>query len=1859
MAITKIKNYGGAGVGVTPYFDDFNETKNFYRVLYKPGFAVQARELNQMQTIIDAQIDRAGQYAFKDGSRVVKGEVTINNDLDYIQLESVAHTNTLANNAGHSGQYNTSNFVSDFVGKTIKGSNSSGDQIEAKVLKAVAADSSDGSPITLYIKYTKKGDDSNGKRTVQKFVTGEELETTTGTIRYGQVLATGATVDFNAGDSTAGFGGGPVGSLATKPIGVASIAQIDEGVYFIAGSYVYVPASELLLDKYQLAANPNQDDFEWHATKNKPTYLVGLKVTESEVNSGTDTSLLDNASGTNNFSAPGADRYKINAVLAKDHIRKAKRAEDNFINILKVVKGIIRIDRTDKTDQTELTKRLATRTFEESGNYAVRPFQLDLKEHLNNEQGNNGFKLAGAGGDDAKIAIGVEPNVSYIKGFRNENLTTTFVEADKPRGTTDKATEADTFTQLNTGNFIKLSSGSSSTMKGIPPLGSGTDTIELHSVTITQGQVSGSGSGNTQIGTARVKEIAVGAGNTTELYLYNIVMESGSPAPTFSQVKSVKFADSSAVNDFVADLSTVGKRFRNKQQGGVWKLPYNAINDLSNMSYRVRVLSSAITAADGKFTVPNSSGNTDDGDLILAVGATVTKTGSEVVTHSSTSSTSLVLDASAMGFANGTVGKVIFTKIVTSNPRTKTFNTGSTVTINVTDGSAQSYGLGKTDVIKINSITDNAGDNVTDRFILDDGQRENIYLVSKIIKKAGSAPVATGNMVVNFDHYTHGATGDYFSAESYGIGNVSTAEEIANYKRIPQFNSNREGLVELRDCIDFRPVQNDNGSGFKNMGLQPKEGSTFEVDLGYYLPRKDKLIQDINGTFKVIKGVSSEAPVAPEDPEDSIIIATLDLPAFTFDAKNIKVKLKDNKRYTMRDIGNIDKRVKNLEYYTSLSLLEKSAQDTQIFDGNDERFKNGFLVDGFYGHNVGDVTNPDYNVAIDRKNGILRPKCSTKNVALIRAANENNSTANACDKNASIVTMNVINDKVEFASQPYATRHINVNPYDVFTWGGIIKLSPESDEWKEVDVRPDIVIDDTEAYDQFVKMAEEQNILGTVWNEWETNWTGVEMDLWMDPEEDARFGMEEGSGGFRFGEQTRTGFNTSVVFDTVTKEVGNEIVEVNFLPFMRSIKVFFDAQMLKPFSQVFPFFNGSDISAYVKQESFVEYSDTTDGEDTIRTFEGATTHPGTQSELTTDASGRVIGSFIIPRNDVLKFKAGTREFRLTDSSSNDKSAESTFAEAQFHSQGLLEVHQKTIVSTKVPRLVTTEVQENRTITETQNFDPVTWVDPLAQTVLIDEKGGIFLTSVDIFFKSKDAAIPVNLSIRSVENGIPTQKVVPGSEVLKYPTETLAFELGNGSPGGSTPTTAGDIATGGIAIDDTARYGTRFKFEHPIYLPQDQEYAIVLMAQTNNYNVFISEAGETDLVDTSKKVTKQPYNGVLFTSQNASTWTPQQTQDLKFTANRASFDTSQKSTIHLVNRQLPSKLLSANPFRIIASGSNTDIRVRVTHPNHGLYHTGTRKVKFKDAVAIGSLTAAKLNAVHTAVNVEPNSYEIVIPNATAAAGDVGIGGGSAVRVFENFNMDVANIILQNIQLPETEMKFFMRTMNSTTTDQANTTSVALSNFKEVLVNRNLYFENPQAILNANNETDVNQGDGTTDNKSFVLKVEMETNLENISPVIDLNRASVIAIQNEVNDAEGNQSNYNVSSGDGRSYVAEDSATVKTGGSEIAKYITKEVSLNDEATVIRALLNINKPKDANVNLYYKVLGAGSEDSFDDVAWEEIEPDVAVPENNYGQFTEVEYNKTPADNFGSMVFKIVLRAKNSSRVPKVKDFRVIAAT
>ena len=184
------------------------------------------------------------------------------------------------------------------------------------------------------------------------------------------------------------------------------------------------------------------------------------------------------------------------------------------------------------------------------------------------------------------------------------------------------------------------------------------------------------------------------------------------------------------------------------------------------------------------------------------------------------------------------------------------------------------------------------------------------------------------------------------------------------------------------------------------------------------------------------------------------------------------------------------------------------------------------------------------------------------------------------------------------------------------------------------------------------------------------------------------------------------------------------------------------------------------------------------------------------------------------------------------------------------------------MSTKVPRFVSTELTDDRVIQDvaiTRFTDPVEWVDPLAQTFIIDTAGGVFMSSCEIYIAAKDANLPIRLSIRSVENGTPTQQIVPGSDIKVYPSSI-------------TTSTDGSVAT-------------KFTFDHPVYLGQDQEYAIVLISMSDDYKVFIAETGGFDLANTSNRVTKQPYNGVFFTSANASTWTPEQTKDLKFKLNK--------------------------------------------------------------------------------------------------------------------------------------------------------------------------------------------------------------------------------------------------------------------------------------------------------------------------------------------------------------------------------------
>jgi hypothetical protein len=180
---------------VSPYYDDFSEDKKFHRVLYRPGFAVQARELTSQQSILQGQIEKIGEHLFEQGAMVIPGNITI--DIHYEAVKLTSFTGTLTN----------------FVGTTITGGTSG---VKGKVVKVEATDGTD--PDTLFVKYRDSGSSNEGN----VFTDGETLTSS---------ASTGETAVI---DTTA----------------TGSSAHIGAGTYFINGFLVEVAEQTILLDKY-------------------------------------------------------------------------------------------------------------------------------------------------------------------------------------------------------------------------------------------------------------------------------------------------------------------------------------------------------------------------------------------------------------------------------------------------------------------------------------------------------------------------------------------------------------------------------------------------------------------------------------------------------------------------------------------------------------------------------------------------------------------------------------------------------------------------------------------------------------------------------------------------------------------------------------------------------------------------------------------------------------------------------------------------------------------------------------------------------------------------------------------------------------------------------------------------------------------------------------------------------------------------------------------------------------------------------------------------------------------------------------------------------------------------------------------------------------------------------------------------------------------------------------------------------------------------------------------------------------------------------------------------------------------------
>jgi hypothetical protein len=142
--------------------------------------------------------------------------------------------------------------------------------------------------------------------------------------------------------------------------------------------------------------------------------------------------------------------------------------------------------------------------------------------------------------------------------------------------------------------------------------------------------------------------------------------------------------------------------------------------------------------------------------------------------------------------------------------------------------------------------------------------------------------------------------------------------------------------------------------------------------------------------------------------------------------------------------------------------------------------------------------------------------------------------------------------------------------------------------------------------------------------------------------------------------------------------------------------------------------------------------------------------------------------------------------------------------------------------------------------------------------------GVYISSLTVYLKSKSDTMPLICQIRTTENGYPSaNKILPFSTVI--------------------------VQAANVNVSDDATASTEFVFDAPVYLSPGEEYAFVLLAQSIDYEAWISEMGKFKL-GTTERIAQQPYIGSLFKSQNSSTWTPEQTQDMMFLLKKCVFTT---------------------------------------------------------------------------------------------------------------------------------------------------------------------------------------------------------------------------------------------------------------------------------------------------------------------------------------------------------------------------------
>jgi len=1008
----------------SPFFDDFNEDKNFHRVLFRPGYAVQARELTQLQSILQNQVERFGDEVLDNGTILNGCDVELQ-QWNYVKLRDKNANNTILSLS----QFFSGGSVANCV---IEGQTTG---INARVLDIV--DGSEGNApnyLTAFVSYLDSGTDNVTK----SFADNEVL------VFRGAVGNT-----FIAAANT-------INSSAT---GVGLGASATEGVVYHKGNFIRSKQQSGAVSKYTTT----------------PTIRVGFETIETIVDSNQDSSLLDNASGATNFTAPGASRLKISTKIKSKLLTDDSTA--GFFPVMDIQEG--RVIRLKTTGYGDLDDEMAKRTYEESGDYALNPFVVRVEEHLRTDN-NNGVYGASQSGDRDKLVVEVEPSVGYVRGYRTELTDLVRVEIDKAK---EFEVKNDIVVGQAFGNYVICDEVAGTwDFQGIRE-------IELYDgiqQAVTQNRFSNSaGLVGSKIGTANIRGFQYHSGRSGSpdgkfrLYLFNIDMNDGK---TFSQVKSViqqnpnnkksradviqeggvsKLKDTS-LTSLIFPLQSTGVKTLQDGSGSVQTQYVFRTETTGQFNSSGDATITANTAHAGTNQSNDDTGNspslssTDALNLIVVAQqdvttsnktGTVAQNGSTITNHGSTTAfttdysvgdyitvgsnnpqliTAIVSDSSMTvattntytgglahvkfmpagyifnsadltfvstssqhqiqlnegGLSGGFNASVYFDVLRTQcQPDKKVVRKDRYVHINTgshSESKAGPWSLGVPDGAEIKAVymgsntgVTTADELVTTEFRIDDGQRDSMYDIARLVKNPTSKLDLTNKgLLVKFNYFDRDRTAGvgFLTVDSYPVddSNPDAADKIATAE-IQRFTASNGRFFDLRDSVDFRPIKeltatpSTTGTAAAaptNPGLSanfntlsagahlPTPDKNFQADVQRYLPRMDIVSIRQNGVVDVKKGASSESPSLPMQDDNTMTLAGIYIPPYpslspesaTFYGRpsyEVLVNPRDNRRFTMADLRQLESTVEENTNLISLNAFEIDALKNSVLRPDD------------------------------------------------------------------------------------------------------------------------------------------------------------------------------------------------------------------------------------------------------------------------------------------------------------------------------------------------------------------------------------------------------------------------------------------------------------------------------------------------------------------------------------------------------------------------------------------------------------------------------------------------------------------------------------------------------------------------------------------------------------------------------------------------------------------------------------------------------------------------------------------------------------------------------------------------------------